>query len=406
MKRIAKIELPLAMGMKHMSVADIKEIDGAALIVLRNTLEFGVCPECGSVSQTIKDRHVHEVVDRPIFENGTRLQVIKQRWKCLNDLCKVNTFTEDIEGLPRKHTHTQDFYHEAYQLSRGMTCTDVYKHFRNAHCRVSLSSIYKKTQALLKSNVATPTNIETRFVGLDEFATGKGHHYGLVLVDLEQNKVIDVIGEGKTKRATQRILATLNPQKLEAVCIDMSLIFRKTCNEMFPHALVVVDCFHVIKLLNESLGRLRKKVRGSVSNPERRKAFFKYRGLLLSGFERLSPKQKDMLWNIFLWNRELCCVYKFKEHVRAIYAIKDSETASRGLDELIKAGQASNIKEIVDATETLITWKKEILNFWTYRISNGVTEGKVHKIKTIRRKAYNYNDFGSLRLNILQQEQD
>ncbi len=248
-------------------------------------------------------------------------------------------------------------------------------------------------------------NVEARFVGLDEFAKGKGHIYGLVLVDLEQNKVIDVLGEGKTKRATQQLLAKLNPQKLEAVCIDMYMVFRKTCNEMFPQALVVIDCFHVIKLVNEALDRVRKRELKYVDNPEKRKAFVKYKGILLSGLERLSPRQKDVLINVFLWHRELYCAYKFKEQMRAIYADKDLEAASSALDELIKAGQASNIKEIAEAADTLATWKKEILNFWTYRISNGVTEGKINKIKTLRRKAYNYNNFESLRFKILQQEQ-
>lgn len=406
MKRIAKIELPLPLGMKHVNVVRVEQDNKDLLIVLQKNLEFGVCPGCGTVSQTLKDKHAHMVIDRPVFESDTKLQVIKRRWKCLNDFCEINTFTEEIEGLPKKHTHTQAFYREAYQLSRRMTCVGVHKHFRSAACRVSLSNIYKKTQELLKNNIAAPANVEARFVGLDEFARGKGYKYGIVLVNLEKNRVIDVIGEGKTKRATQRLLARLNPQKLEAVCIDMYHIFRKTCNEMFPHALVVVDCFHVIKLLNEALDKIRKRVRKNVKDPAKRKAFFKYRGLLLRGLEKLSPQQKYRLWDIFLWNRELVYAYRFKESMRSIYAGKDLGTASSEIERLIKEAQLSNVKEIAESAETLLAWKKEILNFWTYRISNGVTEGKINKIKTLRRKAYNYNNFESLRLKILEQEQD
>ncbi len=106
MKRIAQKELTLPLGMKHISVVGVEQTDKSMLVVLRKTLEFGVCPSCGAVSQTIKDRHIHEVVDRPIFENGTKLQVVKRRWKCLNDFCEINTFTEEIEGLSRKRTHT------------------------------------------------------------------------------------------------------------------------------------------------------------------------------------------------------------------------------------------------------------------------------------------------------------
>ena len=175
---------------------------------------------------------------------------------------------------------------------------------------------------------------------------------------------------------------------------------------MFPHALVVVDCFHVIKLLNEALDRIRKRVRKSVKDPEKRKAFFKYRGLLLTGLEKLSPHQKYRFCNVFLWNRELNYAYRFKESMRAIYACKDLGAASGEIDRLIKEAQVSDVKEIAESAETLLSWKREILNFWTHRISNGVTEGKINKIKTLRRKAYNYNNFESLRLKILEQEQD
>ncbi|WP_176230555.1 transposase [Candidatus Hakubella thermalkaliphila] len=46
-----------------------------------------------------------------------------------------------------------------------------------------------------------------------------------------------------------------------------------------------------------------------------------------------------------------------------------------------------------------------ILNFWKHRICNAITEGKINKIKALRRRAFNYNNFQTLRLKILEQEE-
>ena len=39
---------------------------------------------------------------------------------------------------------------------------------------------------------------------------------------------------------------------------------------------------------------------------------------------------------------------------------------------------------------TFTNWRKEILNYFDYRLTNGFVEGKNNRIKTIKRMAYGY----------------
>ena len=252
--------------------------------------------------------------------------------------------------------------------------------------------------------MTVPEKVTTPFVGLDEFAKGKGHDYGVVLVDVARRKVLDIDEGGKTKKAAARLLAKVDSKELKACAIDMWDPFKRACQQVVPHALVVADHFHVVKTMNEAVDTVRKRASHHLKSKEKKKALFKYRKLMLMALETLSPKQEHRLWDILSWDKDLCQVYELKELLRAIYEGKNQETATIELDNWIQGAQASGIAEVQEVAGTFLRWKPEILNFWVYRINNAVTEGKINKIKTIRRWAYNYNNFEHLRLKILEKE--
>ena len=398
------IQIPLPFGMKGIKVIGLKENNGSLTILVQKAVDFGLCPVCGTISQKVNDRRAHRITDRPIFEDGTKIEVLKRRWKCVNDFCEVNTFTDQIEGLPKKWTHTELFYHHMYQLSRRMTYKEVWKYLRDAKCRVSLSTVYKKSQSQLRKEVTLPKMIEVSFIGLDEFSKGKGHDYGVVLTNLERKKVIDVADGGKTKKAASRLLDELDTQKVKASCIDMWKPFRDACREKLPHAVIVIDPFHVVKEVNEALDKVCKRARKHQKSKQRKEALFRYKKLILMGLEKLTPRQEEQLWKILSWHKDLSLAYELKELLRAIYAGQDLQKASQELDSWIKEAYLSNIEEMKEVAKTLSNWREEILNFWVYPITNAVTEGKINKIKALRRGAYNYNNFQTLRLKILEQE--
>ena len=53
-------------------------------------------------------------------------------------------------------------------------------------------------------------------------------------------------------------------------------------------------------------------------------------------------------------------------------------------------GKISNdyLLEFKELLHTLGNWRKEILNYFDYPITNGFVEGKSNRIKTIKRLAY------------------
>lgn len=286
-----------------------------------------------------------------------------------------------------------------------MTFTGVYRYLQEVHgCQTALATVYRVAVEELHHQVPLPQKVTTPFVGLDEFSKGKGHDYGVVLVDLVRRKVIDVDGSGKTKKAARGLLVKLDGQALRACAIDMWEPFKAACQEVVPQAQVVVDRFHVIKAVNEAVDTVRKRVRQRLRSQEKKRALFRFKDLLLMGLEKVSPRQEPQLWEVLSWDEGLSHAYELKEILRAIYAGENGQTAATELDQWIREAIDSGIEEMDQVAKSLIRWKPEVLNYWCYRIDNAITEGKINKIKTLRRRAYNYNNFQHLRLKILEQE--
>ena len=91
----------------------------------------------------------------------------------------------------------------------------------------------------------------------------------------------------------------------------------------------------------------------------------------------------------------------FKESFRTWYRETDrsqAEARLRSLEETIATG---SIPEFKDLLHTFTNWREGILNYFEYRITNGLVEGKNNRIKTIKRMAYGYRNMDNFRLRIL-----
>ncbi len=129
-------------------------------------------------------------------------------------------------------------------------------------------------------------------MSLDEFSRRKGKgRFATVVTDLEKSSLLEVIDSHKS----EDIIAVLKQQPKSAresvkeVCVDMWGGFPKVIKEVFPKASIVIDRFHVMKLVNKFLNKIRLDLglKG-----------LKNRYLLLSNNQDLSTEEVDALAEI------------------------------------------------------------------------------------------------------------
>ena len=71
------------------------------------------------------------------------------------------------------------------------------------------------------------------------------------------------------------------------------------------------------------------------------------------------------------------------------------------IEDWLKQAEELKNKAMDTFIKTFKSWKNDILNFFTCRLSNGIVEGINNGIKTLKRVAYGFRNFQHFRTRIL-----
>ncbi len=98
--------------------------------------------------------------------------------------------------------------------------------------------------------------------GMDETATAKGHDYITLFVDLYKKALVH-LSDGKSNQTVVDFVAVSEEQKgnkeqVKSVSCDMSPAFIKGLKENLPNAQITFDKFHIIKIINEGVDKVRR----------------------------------------------------------------------------------------------------------------------------------------------------
>ena len=104
---------------------------------------------------------------------------------------------------------------------------------------------------------------DTHSVGIDETSSKKGHKYVTLFVDMDNSRVIHVT-EGKDASTITEFKKELpkhqcNPAQIINISADMSPAFKKGVQNNFPWVAMTFDKFHIIKLMNAAVDKVRRE---------------------------------------------------------------------------------------------------------------------------------------------------
>ncbi len=204
---------------------------------------------------------------------------------------------------------------------------------------------------------------------------------------------------GHRQREVQEFLERLRaPEQVQVVVMDMHEPFRQAVEMCLPQARVVVDKIHVLTHVNRALNQVRSRCQ-----PQRGKKgeLFRARYLLLKAVERLTEEERARLLNLLARYPVLRQAWTLKEAFRLWH-----RSPTRALAEGRLALWEEEVRQHGPAPfhapfSMLRTWRKEILNYFDHRYTNGFVEGKNNHIKVIKRLAYGYRNNANFRQRIL-----
>ncbi|PLS75030.1 MAG: ISL3 family transposase [Actinobacteria bacterium] len=387
-------------------VEDVLEV----VIDVETIADFVGCGACGRRAEA-QDRMAVDIRDLACFGRPARLVWRKRRWRCVDADCDAKTWTETSPSVSARTVLTRRAGIEACRQV-GMNARPVAGLARELG--VSWSTVMDAVEEHGRPLVEDPERVgPVTTLGVDEtsFLAANPRHstiYVTGLVDLTAHKMIDMV-EGNRAVDLRRWCAEQDPAWLAAittVATDLAESYRAGLDPHLSHAQRVADPFHVVRVANRCVDRIRRRVQNDTLGHRGRREdpLYKIRKLLLAGGERLNDRGGDrMLLGLRVGDPhdELLGGWLAKESVRDIYLTDDPEEAAVLIDKAIAGCAADDVEEIRSLGKTLASWRTEILARHETNASNGPTEGLNLLVKKVKRCAHGFRSFENYRLRVL-----
>jgi len=216
---------------------------------------------------------------------------------------------------------------------------------------------------------------EVSKVGVDETSRAKGHDYISLFVDLKKKRTL-FIADDKDSQTVEAFAHDLelhkgNREKISDVSCDMSPAFIKGVKDSFPSAEITFDKFHILKIINEAVDKVRREEVTLHSILTGKRYIF------LKNSKNLTKKQKEQLSEIKLSRLNLKTVRAL--HIReAFQSIYQSETIKE-FEILLRKwywwATHSRIKQMQEVAHTIKRYWRGVLNWKISQITNGLLEG-------------------------------
>lgn len=262
-------------------------------------------------------------------------------------------------------------------------------------------SVQRILERAVERGLQRRTTERVRYVGLDEKSFGRGQDYVSLMTDLKGQRVLEVVAGRDTEQAVTlwESLPETQRSQIAAAAMDMGADFAAATRQAAPQAQIVHDKFHVSKLLNEAVDKVRRE---------------EHRRLLAEGDESL--KDTKFLWlqgaavtgERALRFEELCerdlktaRAWAHKETFVEFWAQPD--TAS-GLDFFTRWFRTVRRSKLEPLKKVALTFKDHLLgllNYFVHPITNALTEGFNSRIQAIKADARGFRRFANYRVRIL-----
>jgi transposase len=346
------------------------------------------CPHCDSPDLVGFGRREQMVKDLPMHGKRVGLYVDTRRFKCRS--C-TKTFYEKLPAVDEKRLMTSRLVEWVGKHAIKRTFASIAEEVGVTEGTVR--SVFSDYVNELEKTVRFET---PQWMGIDEIHLIKPRG---VISNIENNTIVELL-PNRNKETVTRYLSQLEGRdRIHYVAMDMWLPYRDAVETVLPQAMIIIDKFHVVKMANEAMERVRKSFRASLS-PKQRRGLMHDRFVLLKRESEVSDSEARKLSGWLNNYPELGQAYKLKEDFFRIYDAKSRHEAVVRYE----TWEKSIPQDVRDAFSDLIrawrNWQPYILNYFDHPVTNAYTESLNNLIRVMNRLGRGYS-FEALRAKIL-----
>lgn len=227
-------------------------------------------------------------------------------------------------------------------------------------------------------------------IGIDETSVAKGHDYISLFVDLNSKRVMH-ISDGKSNDTVVDFVQAFENKaglanNIKDVSCDMSKAFIKGINENLPEAQITFDKFHIIKIINDGVNKVRQAE--AIGNPLLKGT----RYVFLKNDANLTVKQKAQKAELSLPKLNLKSIkaMTIRETFQQIYSAETGEEFELLLTKWYEWIIRCQIPQMLTVAKTIKNHWSGILRWKDSQINNGILEGLNSVLQAAKRKARGY----------------
>lgn len=115
--------------------------------------------------------------------------------------------------------------------------------------------------------------------------------YRCILTNIEERTLLDLLATRRQDVVTNYLMKLKDRQKIEIVSMDMWTPYRTAVKTVLPQARIVVDKFHVVRMANDALEKVRKGLRKELK-PSQSRTLKGDRKILLKRAHEVSDRER------------------------------------------------------------------------------------------------------------------
>jgi len=336
-------------------------------------------------------------LDLPMPGKRVGIHVERQRYRCTN--CH-HTMLQPLPHMDQKHQMTKRLLSHIAEASLRRTFISIAE-----ECGLDEKTIRNVFHEHVGHLDETTVFATPKWLGIDELTLLR--HPRCIMTNLHERTIIALLKHRSQATVSQYLHDLLRRGRVEIVAMDMWEPYRNAVQWALHRPRIIVDKFHVVRMANHGLETIRRELRQTLSDRQRRTLMHDRFVLLRRQAdltdEDLTDKERMILE---VWTQHmplLAQAYQAKERFYGIWDARDRTDA----EAVCTAWRAALPPELQRAFQPLLTamgnWHDEIFAYFTVpgaSITNATTEALNGLAKLAQRSGRGYS-YEAIRAKLL-----